>query len=48
MRLSGLAYFFNINVMTEFKSLFSDKPEININYKEKKNNLAEKHFLSAL
>lgn len=28
--VNGLAYFFNINIMTEFKNLFSDKPEIKI------------------
>ena len=28
--VNGLAYFFNINVVTEFKNLFSQKPEINI------------------
>ena len=28
--VNGLAYFFNINIMTEFKNIFSQKPEINI------------------
>ena len=28
--INGLAYFFNINIMTEFKNLFSSKPEIKI------------------
>ena len=28
--VNGLAYFFNINLVTEYENIFSDKPEINI------------------
>lgn len=28
--VNGLAYFFNINLVTEFQNIFSQKPEINI------------------